>query len=132
MSVKVSSDQVFIVLFFILWLCFVPAQNGFSSDPGCVKAAENWIQQLNDKDNAEIYQRHTRINCQFSGQWVKEQEVSSASHRKRMCQDLVLIWSHKNCNYFRDVINPDAFEPCSAWSREMHQHCIDNDVDWFQ
>ncbi|MBN1958431.1 MAG: hypothetical protein JXQ81_00780 [Desulfuromonadales bacterium] len=130
---KLSLDQVFVVLFFILWLCFVPAQKGFSLDSGCVKAAENWILQLNDKDNTEIYQRHTRINCQFSGQWVKEsQEVSSASHRKRMCQDLVLIWSHKNCNYFRDVINPDAFEPCSAWSREMYQHCIDNDVDWFQ
>jgi hypothetical protein len=129
---KISTEQVYLFLSFLLCLNFTPAQKVFASNTSCLKAAEKWISQLNDKKNTEIFQRHAQSNCQFSGRWVKESvDVSSVPHRERMCQDLVLIWSHKNCSYFRDVINPDAYEPCKAWSREMHQHCIDNDVNWF-
>ena len=130
---QVSAGQVFLFLIFLLWLSLTPPQKVFASEPSCIQAAENWISQLNDKKNNEIFQKHTQRNCQFSGKWVKESvDDSSVLHRERMCQDLVLVWSHKNCNYFRDVINPDAYEPCKAWSREMHQHCIDNDVNWFE
>ena len=130
---KLATKQAFLFLSVLACLNFSPAQKVFAATSGCIQAAENWISQLNDKKNTEIFQRHTQRNCQFSGGWVKESEdATSVSHRERMCQDLVLIWSHKNCNYFRDVINPEAYEPCKAWSREMHQHCIDNDVNWFQ
>jgi hypothetical protein len=130
---KVFGGHVFLLLSVLFCLQALSSQNVLASEPGCTKAAEDWIGRLNDEKNTEIFQRYTRRNCQFSGQWVKESaDVASVSHRERMCQDLVLLWSHKNCNYFRDVINPDAYEPCRAWSREMHQRCIDNDVNWFR
>ena len=103
-----------------------------AAQSGCHQSADSWILLLNDKDNTELFQRYADQNCRFSGDWVKRSEmISSAPQRKRMCQDLVLLWSYKNCIYFRDVINPEAYEPCKAWSREMHQHCMENDVQWF-
>lgn len=128
---KILTQQFFVFLTFLLCLNLFPTLQVLAAKTSCIQAADHWILQLND-NNTEVFQSHTRRNCQFSGQWVKESEhLPSGPHRERMCQDLVLIWSHKTCNFFRDVINPEAYEPCKTWSREMHQHCITNDVQWF-
>lgn len=104
-----------------------------AGDSGCVAAADSWIAELNDLRHTDIYQRHARFNCGFSGKWVQESvDVTDAPRRERLCNDLVLIWTHRKCNYFRDDINPAAYEPCREWSREMFRHCMENDVEWFQ
>lgn len=115
----------------LLLACFVPIPTQ-AAESGCNQAAEAWIVTLDDAEHSDIFLRHTRNNCNFSGGWVRQsRDDQDPDRRARLCQDLVLIWTHKNCGYFRDVINPAAYEPCKAWSREMHQHCMDNDVDWF-
>lgn len=48
-----------------------------------------------------------------------------------MCNDLVLIWSYKECVYFRDYLVPEAYEPCKAWSRQMYTRCLAGDAGWF-
>jgi hypothetical protein len=103
-----------------------------ATDSGCSQAADAWISVLGDSPNRDIFQRHARDSCKFSGHWVKQSaQNSNQAARDRMCNDLVLIWTHKKCGYFRDVINPEAYEPCKSWSREMFQHCMNNDVGWF-
>jgi hypothetical protein len=110
-------------------LVVIPAR---AADNGCSQAANTWIAALGDARHNDIFRRHTRNNCTFSGKWVKQYEqTTDQTARESMCNDLVLIWTHKECGYFRDVINPEAYEPCKAWSREMYQHCMDNDAGWF-
>jgi hypothetical protein len=110
-------------------LVVIPAR---AAESGCSQAADAWITTLGDSQHDDIFQRHTRNNCSFSGKWVKRYaQTTDRTARARMCNDLVLIWTHKECGYFRDVINPEAYEPCKTWSREMYQHCMDNDVNWF-
>lgn len=129
---KISTVKFFRFLVLLLLLTIFPSSQVLATQSGCHQAADSWISQLHDKDNTELFLRYTEENCNFSGDWVKRSEdVASKPQRERMCQDLVLLWSYKNCIYFRDVINPEAYEPCKAWSREMHQHCMDNDVNWF-
>ena len=129
---KISIKQVLGFIAFLLFLNFFSILHVSAAQVGCYQAADDWILQLNDEKNSELFHRYTHGDCQFSGKWVKQlKDGSSRAQRERMCQDLVLIWSHKNCNFFRDLINPEAYEPCKAWTREMHQHCMENDVNWF-
>lgn len=98
----------------------------------CSAAAEDWIAALPDKRRAELFRRYAGNDCEFAARWVKEYAgVSDIQRRDRMCTDLVLLWTHKDCNYFRDVIDPEAYEPCKEWSREMYRHCLEDDLDWF-
>ena len=121
------------MLFLAVLLCsFLPSASLQATETGCVTAAETWIDQLQDGSDNEVFRKHTRWNCEFSGQWVREYAaVTDRDRRERMCNDLVLIWTHKKCNYFREQFNPAAYEPCKAWTREMFLHCMDNDVEWF-
>lgn len=102
-----------------------------AQESGCSRAAEEWIVALGGS-NTQLLRRHTRSNCQFSGKWVEEHaQVANRDRRVRMCTDLVLIWTHKKCVYFRDYVDPDVYRPCKAWSREMFRHCMLDDVAWF-
>lgn len=105
---------------------------GQAQESGCTNAANAWTIELNDAKHSEVYRNHARSDCEWAGKWVKKYaQVTDQANRERMCNDLVLIWTHKDCGFFRDVINPDAYTPCKAWSREMFKHCMDNDVKWF-
>ena len=115
----------------LLWIGSHPVSVP-AAESGCVAAAQTWIEQLEDHADNDVFLSHTRWNCEFSGHWVRESaEMTYPSSRDRMCNDLVLLWTHKKCNYFRDLFNPKAYEPCKAWTREMYQHCMANDVEWF-
>jgi hypothetical protein len=115
----------------LVLLLLLPNQS-FPVQAGCVQDAQRWIDNLDDRENSSIFHNHVRSVCRFSGQWVKEaQDVHDRPRRERMCNDLVLIWAHKECNFFRDQINPKAYEPCKIWTREMFRNCMDNNVDWF-
>ena len=128
---KVPEQLLFYLLVFMFILPNLPSTVQ-AADSSCSQAAEAWIATLGDAEHSDIFLRHTRNNCRFSGDWVEQsRDDQNPDRRTRMCKDLVLIWTHKNCGYFRDVINPAAYEPCKAWSRKMHQHCMDNDVGWF-
>ena len=131
--IKMKSLLRLSILFYasMQWLGIHPVAV-LAAESGCIASAEIWIEQLEDRAHDDVFLSHTRWNCEFSGHWVRESaEVTNQSSRERMCNDLVLIWTHKKCNYFRDLINPAAYEPCKAWSREMFQRCMANDVEWF-
>lgn len=119
-------------MFLLLCLSLLPCPVNAAAS-GCTDAAEEWIATLADNPgNTDIYRRHARFNCEFSGRWMHEsRDLTEPSRRERLCQDLVLLWTHKKCNYFRDDINPDAYLPCESWVREMHRRCMANDADWF-
>lgn len=101
-------------------------------EAGCIQAGDAWVTGLDDPSGIEVLRRNVRSNCEFSGEWVKRSaNVAEPARRERMCNDLVLIWTHKECGYFRDVHNPSAYDPCKAWSREMYRNCMENNVAWF-
>lgn len=115
-----------------LFLLLLVPLSAPAAESGCNQAAASWIEQLADTQHRELLLRYTDNDCRFAGKWVKQAAPDlTPAHREQMCNDLVLIWSHKDCNYFRDVINPDAAVPCNAWSRDMYRHCMQNEADWF-
>ncbi|MEE4252919.1 MAG: hypothetical protein V2I50_02640, partial [Desulfuromusa sp.] len=92
-----DKNKIYSVALLLLLLSFTKLPV-MAAQSGCTQAAENWILNLNDQKNAELFQRYAVTNCQFSGDWVKRSEnLESQSHKERMCQDLVLLWSYKNC-----------------------------------
>lgn len=98
---------------------------------GCSAEAALWIATLTSS-KSDILQNHAEMKCDFSSKWMKEYAETADIHsREQMCTDLVLVWTHKECDYFRDYIEPEAYTPCKAWSRQMFNHCMANDIDWF-
>ena len=103
----------------------------FAAESGCLNEAMKWITEL-DSSNKNILQNHCRENCHFASSWVKKiRNIEEPKKRKRTCNDLVLIWSHKECVYFRDYVDASAYYPCKSWTREMFQQCMAGNTAWF-
>lgn len=103
-----------------------------SATASCSEAAAAWIDRLTDGVDREMLLRHTAADCSFSGKWVAEYaEVVDEGRRRRMCNDLVLIWTYKKCVYYRDYASPECYQPCMHWVRTMFSQCMANRVDWF-
>ena len=131
MTLATPCKKVCLIASLLIFTLTVPSLRA-AQDSDCRKSAAAWILELDDAENTEVLLRHTQSNCEFSGKWVKDGElVQKVSRRTRLCTDLVLIWTHKKCGYLRDYINPAAYEPCKSWTRQMFEHCMDNDVTWF-
>ena len=103
----------------------------FSEESGCINAATAWITELNSS-NSKILQSHCQENCRFASSWVKKiSHIEEPKRRERTCNDLVLIWSHKECIYFRDYVDASAYYPCKSWTRQMFQQCMAGNTEWF-
>jgi hypothetical protein len=115
---------------FFLFLCGFFAANAVAQSK-CCRNAHNWIDDLQSpKEN--ILQKHSDSSCSFAAEWVaKIDNVTESEKRERTCTDLVLLWAHKDCVYFRDVIDSDAYYPCKAWTREMFRQCMSANTEWF-
>ena len=98
-------------------------------ESACYLSAESWIKKL--PGDHSILQAHAQTNCDFAGKFIGRYPGKTQAARERLCYDLVLIWTHKKCIYFRDDVSPAAYSPCKSWSREMFQHCLDRDDEWF-
>ena len=119
-------------MFFVLLNAFFPLPADAAEESGCVTAAREWIVELKDRGNEALLLRYARNDCRFAAKWMAGNPGSGASGaRRRLCNDLVLIWAHKDCGYFRDHVNPDAYDPCKAWTRRMFRRCMDDDRAWF-
>jgi len=122
----------YVVLFFMLQVLSCSFAEASSSK--CARAAEGWISDLShlDKSKRERLQSYTRENCSFAAKWQQELEnISDRQRQRRTCTDLVLIWTHKECIYYRDYVTAAAYEPCKSWSRQMFRRCMSGDIDWF-
>jgi hypothetical protein len=98
---------------------------------GCTAEATLWIAAL-ASSKIDILQNHAEMKCDFSSGWMKEYaETADLNSRERMCTDLILVWTHNECVYFRDYIEPEAYTPCKAWTRQMYKRCMENDIGWF-
>lgn len=105
-----------------------------AAEPGndCASTVLTWIGEL-DADDQALITRRTKTQCTGAARWMKEQTIGGNQQTKRqICQDLVLLWIFKECVYQRDYIERRAYEPCMAWSREMHQRCLADDLAWFE
>ena len=101
-------------------------------ESGCTEYARQWINQIEQLPRADILIRNVHSDCQFAAKWIKtNSNSSSAASWNRTCTDLVLIWTHKKCIYYRDYIDPRTYEPCKEWTRVMYQHCTDQDEPFF-
>ncbi len=79
-----------------------------------------------------MLQRHCEGNCRFSGRWVEEYAAEeNPERRRRLCTDLVLVWTYKKCVYFRDYVDPVTYDPCMVWVRTMFARCLAGDAGWF-
>jgi hypothetical protein len=121
---------LFPILVFVSYHLFssLPAS---SAESGCINAAAAWIKELNSS-NTKILQNHCQENCRFASSWVEKiSNVRETQRRERTCNDLVLIWSHKECIYFRDYVDASAYHPCKSWTRQMFHQCMAGNTEWF-
>ena len=100
------------------------------AESGCYRSALDWIETIEIEDHT-VLKNHALTKCEFADKWISDFEDRKGSDRQRLCNDLVLIWTYKECIYFRDYIHDSTYDPCKAWSREMFQHCIDHENKWF-
>lgn len=114
-----------------LLLYFQTSSSAQDSTSLCFRSAQGWINELSHAKSRIMYE-HARTRCNSSAQWLHNDNHSqSKTMQGQLCRDLVLIWTHKECIYFRDYITPDAYAPCKEWSREMYRQCMINNDDWF-
>lgn len=98
----------------------------------CAALTGEWINEL-DRDDRVLLVRRTRDQCLGAARWMRQQTMAGSERVKRqICQDLVLIWAFKECEYRRDYVDRLAYAPCMAWSREMHRRCLADDLAWFE
>lgn len=111
-----------------LWLG-APSVQAAPSD--CLASAAAWIAAI-DSPKAELLLNHAQTRCDFAARWLLQNQhtVDSASYHD-LCQSLVLVWTHKECVYFRDEVDHRAYNPCQTWSRIMYKRCLADDRQWF-
>ena len=119
----------------MLWcsIIFAASCNGEDlKEAGCIAAAQNWVQQIDQISRPEVLLRNTRSDCNRSLKWMKK-NTGNTSVRiwEQTCTDLILVWTHKKCIYYRDDIDHRAYYPCKEWTRQMYDHCIRRDITWF-
>lgn len=126
---KTFTMHIYTGAFFLFLSGFCAAAAVAQSD--CSRNAENWVDDLQSpKEN--ILRKHSDSSCSFAAEWVaKIDNVTKSEKRERTCTHLVLLWAHKDCVYFRDVIDADAYYPCKAWTREMFRQCMSGNTEWF-
>lgn len=117
-------------------LALSSARASQSGTSACFEAAAAWIEALPQAPaprTKEILLSHSRSSCRFADYWLKDMgKETTSSQRRRTCTDLVLIWTHKECIYFRDTIHAPAYEPCKSWSRLMYDRCMAGENLWFR
>lgn len=122
---------VIAVLACVLRVSAGPTGASAESLPYCTSLAGDWFDGL-DRDDRALLVRRTRDQCLGAAHWMKEQTLDGSEQVKRqICQDLVLIWTFKECAYRRDYIDRRTYAPCMNWSREMHRRCRADDLAWF-
>lgn len=122
----------FALLFFILLVFSCPLADATPSK--CARAAEDWISALPHLDKSKRVRliNYTRKNCSFAAEWQQKLDnMSDRQRQRRTCKDLVLIWTHKECIYYRDYVTAAAYDPCKGWSRQMFRRCMSGNIDWF-
>ena len=98
----------------------------------CVTDAKSWISDL-PAPHQKVILNHAVESCHSSANWMqKYASVTESQKRARMCNHLVLIWTHKKCTYFRRYFSYEAYSPCEKWARNQHDHCVAGDVSWFE
>lgn len=116
---------------FTLMTVFAGIDHTDATAQSCVTSSQSWIEQLSSSENDILFD-HCLTRCNTSKQWMLEhQRKTSESGWRQMCTDLVLLWGHKECVYFRDYIEPSAYTPCKNWTVEMFNKCMENDTAWF-
>jgi len=122
----------FAVLLFPLY-CLLSTNLSWAdaAEDGCYASALQWIELVGGK-NHDVLKSHARSRCVFAKKWLARYDGQSDPAREKFCKDFILLWTHKECNYFRDDINPAAYEPCKVWSLEMHEQCLAYNDAWFE
>lgn len=123
--------QKVVIVFLII--CSRSAIFAYSSDvhDSCYNNALQWISKI-DTEKKAVLESHALSRCEFSNKWIERYNGISEASRNGLCTDLVLIWTHKECMYFRDTVSPKAYEPCKTWSREMYTRCMEYEDEWFR
>lgn len=122
------------LIFFSIFVFFHMTADGreLSSTSSCFIEARSWISEL-PSGKRDILHNHARESCALSLNWLKDHgESKEDTSLERVCTNLVLIWTHQKCIYFRRYFSPDVYEPCEMWARSQYKHCINQDMDWFE
>ncbi len=116
---------------FTILLCITSPEKVDAEIQNCTTSAQSWISQCNSP-KVDILRDHSQARCVSAKQWMLEnQGGKTESSWKQMCTDLILIWGHKECVYFRDYIEHDAYKPCKKWTAQMFKQCMANNLSWF-
>ncbi|MBM9606583.1 hypothetical protein [Desulfopila inferna] len=125
-----SSKTTILAFAFLLSSLLFPLAPA-AAQSGCFQEAIAWVDRLNSTRET-ILRDHAQSKCEFAAKWVKEiDDVAEKTKRERTCNDLVLVWTHKECIYFRDYVETSAYAPCKSWTRMMYRNCMSNDFEWF-
>jgi hypothetical protein len=133
-STSRSSRTVAFALGILTIHLFLPL-SPFAAQSQCSSEAAAWIGTLNTTLSSEkemVLTSHSQAKCDFAAKWLKEiKDVRQRDKRERTCTDLVLIWTHKECIYFRDYVTTSSYAPCKNWTRDMFRHCMAGEIEWF-
>ena len=88
----------------------------------CLGKARKWIEETGIEDSSTL-QKHTATRCQFVDNMLSS-SANETADRERVCTDLVLLWTRKDCVFFRDYVSYRTYAPCMAWGREMFKECV--------
>jgi hypothetical protein len=131
-AARYISGTVALVLACLPAVSASPTGAAAESRQQCAAPTGEWSNEL-DPDDRALLVRRTRDQCLDAARWMRQQTMDGSEQVKRqICQDLVLIWAFKECEYRRDYIDRQAYAPCTAWSREMHRRCRADDLAWFE
>jgi len=123
------SGIIAVITFMIISLQFPCPAHSYNQKDTCYQEAVEWIKDI-DVDKKGVLEKQALSRCESARKWISQSE-NNHSGRERLCTDLVLIWTHKKCIYFRDYITYKAYEPCKSWSREMYKRCMAKEDLWF-
>ena len=127
-------ENISVTMLFVLGSLVVPnwCLGVEQQESGCMVFARQWIEQLDRIQRYDVLVKNTRTDCESAAKWIRKNSGStSETIWNRTCTDLVLIWTHKKCIYYRDYIDYKSYEPCKAWTRRMYEHCMSKEIAWF-
>lgn len=122
------------ILGFSLLISFIATFQfySFSSAESCMESGERRILQP-FADKRKTLEFYVKKSCGKSARTILE--INSPIHspeRQEKCRNKILVDVYiSTCIYFRDVVYPEAFNPCWDWGREHYAHCVAGDAAWF-
>ncbi|TVM17691.1 hypothetical protein DPQ33_08615 [Oceanidesulfovibrio indonesiensis] len=102
------------------------------ADSPCLRVARERV-TVHAGARAQVLDWHAAASCKGSRAVLAGCDTAPDELREEICRREVLAGAYTSaCVYFRDVLCPDAYEPCKEWVLEQYERCKAKDMEWFR